>query len=84
MSTSRNTGHSDPDRPFSLPLDGLGSLSRYDVLLAVLPLGFALALLGQVVLDLSLHQAVAAGAVLGSVVLADALFLNPPTEERRR
>jgi len=84
MSTSRNTGQSDRERPFSLPLDGLGSLSRYDVLLAVLPLGFALALLAQVVLDLSLHQAVAGGAVLGSVILTDALFLNPPIEKGRR
>ena len=84
MSTSRNTGHSDRQKPFSLPLDGLGSLSRYDVLLAVLPLGFALALLAQVVFDLSLHQAVAAGAVLGSIVLTDALFLNPPIQKGRR
>ena len=83
MSTSRNTGYSDPDRRFSFTLDWGDSLSRYDVLLALVPLGFALALLGQVVLGLTVQQAVAAGAVFGVMTLADALFLNPPIERKR-
>lgn len=83
MSTSRKTGHSNADGTVSLPLDGLGSLSRYDVLLAVVPLGFVLALLAQAVFDLSLQQAVAVGAGFGVAVLVDALFVHPPVEGNR-
>ncbi len=82
MATSQKNGHSNADDQ-SL-VDGLGSLSRYDVVLALIPLGFALALAAHLAFGLSLHQAVAAGAVLGAMALTDALFLNPPIAKRRR
>jgi len=76
MSTRRPTGHSDVEINSRVPV--LGSLSRYDVLLAVIPLGFACALLVALVFDISVQQAVATGAVIGAIALADALYFNPP------
>jgi hypothetical protein len=54
------------------------------VLLAAVPLGFVLALLARAAFGLSLHQAVAAGAAFGAVVLADALFFHPPVDGKRQ
>jgi hypothetical protein len=77
MAVSRTTpGRTDTSGRY---LSLLGGLSRYDLLLALVPLGFGLALLAHVVTDVSLLTAVAAGAVLGLAVLVDALFVNPPT-----
>jgi hypothetical protein len=50
------------------------------LVLAVVPLGFALGLVAHVVAAVSLLTAVAGGAVLGLAALVDALFVNPPTD----
>ncbi|MFC7133325.1 MULTISPECIES: hypothetical protein [Salinibaculum] len=83
MSTSRNSGHSNGGTSFTAPLDGLPTLSRYDVLLVLIALGFVLSVAAYLVLDVALHQAAVVVAVLGSFSLADALFLHPPVEGRR-
>ena len=59
----------------------LGQLSRYDLVLAAIPLIFAFALASSVLVPVSLHVAVGLGAVLGGVFVADALYFNPPTAD---
>ena len=82
MAVSRNSPRrTDTARRF---LVLLGGLSRYDLLLALVPLAFVLALLVHVVAGVSMLTAVAGGAVIGLVVLVDALFVNPPTADPPR
>ena len=54
------------------------SLSRYDVVLALLPLAILLPAVASGLLGVTLHTALGVGSLLGVAVLADALFLNPP------
>lgn len=77
MAVSRNPPErTDTTRDAVAVLDGL---SRYDLLLALVPLGFALALLAHVVVGVPVLAAVAGGAMFGALVLVDALFVNPPS-----
>jgi hypothetical protein len=82
MATSRNSGHSrkTPLRSFR---DGLPDLSRYDLLLAVIPLVFATVLAVHATFGVSFRVAVGGGALLSSVAVSDALFFNPPTTPDR-
>ena len=59
----------------------LGQLSRYDLLLAAIPLVMAGALAVYLFAPIPFHLAVAASGVLGAVVMVDALYFNPPTSE---
>lgn len=56
-----------------------GRLSRYDVLLAAIPLLLAVAVTVYVLFPVPFHLAVTAGATLSCLLVTDALFLNPPT-----
>jgi hypothetical protein len=47
-------------------------------LLAIIPLGFALALAGHLALSVPFLQTVLLGSLFGLLALVDALFLNPP------
>ena len=58
----------------------LGRLSRYDLLLAAIPLVFALALSVHALTPVSLQAALAGGALLSGLCLFDAVYLNPPIE----
>lgn len=61
-------------------LQRIGSqLSRYDLVLAVIPFSFMLALVVAAVVSIPLHASMGASALFSSVLLADALYLNPPT-----
>ena len=82
MATSRNSGHSR-DPPFRSVREGLPDLSRYDLLLAVIPLGFAVMLAIHAALGVPFRAAVVAGALLSGVAVFDALFFNPPTTPDR-
>ena len=55
-------------------------LSRYDLVLAAIPLLFALVLFAHVAFSISLEVAVGAGAIASSVLVADVLYFHPPTE----
>jgi len=79
MTTSHNTGNRRTDEFFRAFRDGLPNLSRYDLLLAVVPLAFAAMLTVHLIFDVPLRASLTGGAVIGAVVLADALYLNPPT-----
>lgn len=54
------------------------SVSRYDLVLAVIPLAFLLSGLAGVALSVPPHLWLAGGSVVGALAVADALFRNPP------
>jgi len=57
---------------------GPAGFDRYDAVLAIIPAVFVAALLAGQLRSLSLRATVAAGSLVCAVVLADALFLDPP------
>lgn len=56
------------------------TLSRYDLVLAVIPAAFLVALLVSVAFSIPLRTVLVAGSLVGAFALADSLYLNPPTE----
>lgn len=54
-------------------------LSRYDLVLAVIPTAFVVALLVGNLLSVSARVALVSASVVGALAVLDALFLNPPT-----
>lgn len=58
-----------------------GQLTRYDIVLTVIPLLFVVPALGSALTPIPFLSAVAAGAILSGLLLADALFFNPPIGE---
>lgn len=76
MAVSRTTRHRDRT---SFWRRLFGQLSWYGLVLAAIPPVLALGLLGYVVFPVSLHVAVAAGALPGAVLVLDALFVHPPS-----
>ncbi|MHB9286742.1 hypothetical protein ACKVMT_06840 [Halobacteriales archaeon Cl-PHB] len=78
MAVSRHSGQRRPvDRtPYSL--DGLPSPSRYDLQLAAIPVAILLSVVARTVLGVSSPLAVLPLGIVGSAVLVDALFVNPP------
>ncbi|WP_436908883.1 hypothetical protein [Halosimplex marinum] len=59
-------------------------LSRYDLLLLVIPAAFLLALVGSTVSPLPARVFVAGASVVGALAVADGLFVNPPGHGRSR
>jgi hypothetical protein len=57
----------------------VGQLSRYDLVLAAIPLVFVLAAVVSVSVAVSLHTSVGVAALLSAVLVTDALYLHPPT-----
>ena len=74
MRTGRQTHGSDGSKRDQRP----ASPSRYDIVLALLPLAILLPAVASGLLGVTLHAALGAGSLFGLAVLADALFLNPP------
>jgi hypothetical protein len=54
--------------------------SRYDLILAIIPLGFLLAGGLGSMLSLPPKVGMALGSIVGATALVDALFLTPPVE----
>lgn len=52
--------------------------SRYDFVLAIIPLAFLGAVALQELLDLSSTMAILLGSLVSALAVIDALFLNPP------
>ena len=75
MAVSRTPGRTGSTNTF----DPFGRVSRYDLMLAAVPVGFLLAFLAHLVTGLSLRTALAGGALVGLLVTADALFVHPPS-----
>jgi len=61
-------------------VSALVSVSRYDAVLALIPAIFLLAVGAVVGFGVPVPTAMAAGSVLSVAAVADALFLNPPTQ----
>lgn len=74
MAASNSGARSTTDRQGT----GERTLSRYDVLLLVIPVAFLVALIVAQVSSLSLPAVMAAASVVGALALADGLFVNPP------
>ena len=66
--------------PIDVPRDGAGdrTLSRYDLLLLVIPVAFVLALVVSQVSSLPASTVLGAASLVGALAVADGLFLNPP------
>jgi hypothetical protein len=71
-----SSANSADDDSLARPFD---RLSRYDLVLAVVPVGFLLAALVGRILSLSASGTLALGSAVGLVAVLDALFLSPPT-----
>ncbi len=78
MAVSRNSGQRRPVEQTPFSLDGLPDPGRYDLLLAAIPASLALSFVAHVVFSLSVPLSVLPTGVVGSAVLVDALFVNPP------
>lgn len=59
-------------------------LTRYDLVLAVVPLAFVGALVVGLLSPVSVYGALAVGALISTAAVLDALFLNPPEHDDRR
>lgn len=57
---------------------GAASLSRYDLVLAVVPAAFLLGLLAGQVLPVPTRSGLTAASVVGAALIADGLFRRPP------
>lgn len=79
MATSDN--HGLPPRRTGSELS-LEALTRYDLVLAIIPTVFLVAVLVGQLLSIPTQVALAGAAVLGAFAVCDALFLNPPRETR--
>lgn len=53
-------------------------LSRYDLVLAVIPLAFGVALVAGTVFEVALPTALAVASVLGLGMIVDCIYRNPP------
>ncbi|MGQ3412684.1 hypothetical protein ACT4ML_10550 [Natrinema sp. LN54] len=73
------TDHPGRD-PFAALADVLTAASRYDLLLGVVPLAFAVALVAATVLGVSVVQALSVAAGVGAFAVIDACYLNPPVD----
>ena len=58
----------------------VSSLSRYDLLLVIIPAAFVGSLAVGHILSIPPRSALTAASVVGALALADGLFLNPPRE----
>lgn len=56
----------------------ISGLTRYDLVLAIIPSAFIVALLVGHVLSLSVEASVVFASAVGALALLDGLFLNPP------
>jgi hypothetical protein len=54
-------------------------VSRYDLILAAIPLAFVTAILAAVVLGVPLRSTMGAASLVGALAVGDAIFRNPPT-----
>lgn len=55
-----------------------GSISRYDLLLAVIPLVFLIAAVFGALLSVPLNLSLFGAALVGAVAVVDGVFWNPP------
>jgi len=59
------------------------AVSRHDLVLAVIPSVFVMAILVGHLLSLSVQTSIWVASLLGALVVIDALFVNPPSGRDR-
>jgi len=81
-----DTDHVEPESLLDLRTP-FRELSRYDLVLGLIPVALLSSAIGASVTDLPSHVLMFAGAVVSLLAMIDALFVNPPrpgsAEERR-
>ncbi|WP_440766703.1 hypothetical protein [Natronorubrum sp. DTA7] len=71
-----------PERdPVETLIGALAAADRYDILLLVVPVAFAVALVAASVSSVSHVQAMLVAAVVGATVVVDACYWNPPVDQ---
>lgn len=80
MAVSRTTEHSHGSTFWERLFD---QLTRYDVVLTAIPVLFTIAAVVSVAFTIPFQVAVAGGSILSLTLVFDALFFNPPIENRR-
>ena len=66
------------DRIVSRTTDGATVVTRYDLVLAIVPVALLLGLATGLLSSVPLYAAMAIGSLVGAVAVADALFIDPP------
>ncbi|WP_137290993.1 hypothetical protein [Natronorubrum halophilum] len=69
--------------PFDALVDVLAAVTRYDILLGIVPIAFAVALVAASILSVSTGQAMFGAALVG-VFVVDACYRNPPVDQESR
>jgi len=72
MPRSDNTGS---DR---IGFETIASLSRYDLVLAFIPVAFLMSVVLSFVLSVPFRTTLTGASAVGALALLDALFVNPP------
>ncbi|MGQ3411200.1 hypothetical protein ACT4ML_02925 [Natrinema sp. LN54] len=62
--------------------DYAATIDRYDLLLGLIPAGFAVAVLVGRLLDLPVETTLLWGVAIAAIALLDGLFVRPPTKPR--
>lgn len=75
----KGIGHPGRD-PLETLVDVLTAATRYDLLVGIVPLAFAVALVAATVLPVSTVQTLPVAAVVGALAVVDACYLNPPVD----
>ncbi len=83
MAVSRDTRHGSGTERLASLVELFLSLSRYDLVLAVIPVAFVLATGVAAVTGLSLRAGVLVASLAGALAVVDALFLHPPQRPGR-
>lgn len=69
----------DPE-PLEAVVAGLAAASRHDLVLAIIPLAFAVAAVAATALELTAIQALVPVALVGMAAIVYACYVNPPIE----
>jgi hypothetical protein len=81
MAVSRKPRHG---RRLEQLLRTVRGVSRYDLVLGLIPLVLAVPFALHALLAVPLYHAVGVGSTVAAVMVTDALFVHPPAERSRR
>ena len=80
----KTIGRPGTDRdPLETLVDVLTAATRYDLVLGVVPVAFAIALVVAYVAGVTVPLALTGAAVVGIAAIVDALFVHPPVDQDR-
>ena len=80
----KTIGRPGTDRdPLETLVDVLTAATRYDLVLAAVPVAFTVALVVAYVVGVALYWTLVPAAVVGIVAIVDAVYLHPPVDQDR-